>query len=325
MKVIVLHNADLSGLKPRPYPQDKAIIQTLRQAGHEIQDNFYVPEILEQMDHAELVFNLCDSFNDGKDEYLLVKKLEEKKVAFTGCTSETIFNCLNKYRLKLLLEKNGIKVTRAQLLVSSEEQLKLDFPLIVKPAQSNGSLGIEEDSVVSDLESFQKKLSTMLKEYGEVMAEEYIGGREFCVTMIGNEPSLFPILEIDYNDGYFLDKPKVLSYKAKWSKNSNVFKHTYSLLAAGLTAEETKNIQETALKAFKALKCCGYASVDLRMNEQGEVYVLEVNPNAYLAPESDLAKSAWITGMSYEQLLGQLMEFALERIGKLAVKVVLPA
>ena len=118
MKVIVLHNADLSGIKPRPYLQDKVIIQALRQAGHEIQDNFYLPEILEQMDHAELVFNLCDSFNDGKEEYLLVKKLEEKKVAFTGCTSETIFNCLNKYRLKLLLEKNGQKYQKK--LISRE-------------------------------------------------------------------------------------------------------------------------------------------------------------------------------------------------------------
>lgn len=321
MRVIVLHNTDFSGPEPRLYSQDKFIIQSLKSLDYGVANYFYAPEILDHLEEADLVFNLCDSFPDGKEEFLFVKSLEEKGWPFTGCSSETIFTCLNKYRLKLFLEKNNIKVAKAQLFVSTEQPLNLNFPLILKPAQSNASMGIEEDSVVFDLVSFQKKLSLMLKEYGEVLAEEYIEGREFCVIMLGNQPELLPILEIDYNHEYFIDKPKILSYKAKWSKNSNAFKHTYSVLAASLTDLERKNLQETAFQAFKALKCSGYASVDLRMNLQGEVYVLEINPNAYLAPESDLAKAAWAAGLSYEEILNKITGLALERFGKVPLAV----
>jgi D-alanine-D-alanine ligase len=145
-----------------------------------------------------------------------------------------------------------------------------------------------------------------------VLVEEYIGGREFNVPLIGNkDPERLAILEIDYSQ-HFENKPKILTYKAKWSKNSLDFKNTYSIIAE-LSKEDEEKIYSAAIAAYKAVLCTGYASVDLRMDESGNVFVIEVNSNCYIAPESDMLKAANYKGMSYDQLLNKIINYALER------------
>ena len=103
-----------------------------------------------------------------------------------------------------------------------------------------------------------------------------------------------------------------MTYKAKWSKNSLDFKNTYSIIAE-LFKEDEEKIYSTAIAAYKAVLCTGYASVDLRQDKNGEIYVLEVNPNCYIAPESDILKATISKGLSYDQLLDKIINYAVER------------
>ncbi len=310
MKLIALTNPDMHGEELRLYSQDKVIIQTLKNAGHEVHHYFYDPQILDILG-KNFIFNLCDSFPDGREEYIYVGLLEQKGLPFTGCPAETIYLCQSKFRQKAVFEEGKISHPPYQLFTSPAQEFNLKFPVILKPTQSNASMGIDDDSVVFDEKELRTKLAAVIEEFKEVMAEEYIDGREFCVPMMGNEdPEVLNILEINYADEYFLDKPKVLSYKAKWSRNSNAFKHTYSMLAENLSESERKKITALALSAYKAMGCQGYATADVRMNSQGEPFILEVNPNAYIAQESDLAKAAASKGMDYEAFLGRIIELA---------------
>ena len=315
MKLIALTNPDIHGEEQRLYSQDKVIIQTLKNAGHEVHHYFYDRKVLDILGKS-FIFNLCDSFPDGREEYAYVGLLEQKGFSFTGCPAETVYLCQSKFRQKAVFEDNGIAHPHYQLFTSSEQEFTLQFPVILKPTQSNASIGIDDDSVVFNEKELRTKLVAVMEEFKEVMAEEYIDGREFCVPMMGNEnPEVLNILEINYADEYFLDKPKVLSYKAKWSRNSNAFKHTYSMLAEGLNESDRKKVIDLALSAYKAMGCQGYATADIRMNSLGEPFILEVNPNAYIAQESDLAKAAASKGMNYEALLGKILELAKERCG----------
>ena len=321
LNIIALHN--ISSVKEEgdikilySYPQDVEIIKNIKKLQYNVSSVFFEEDKVKELkEDNSLVFNLCDAFVNPEDELKLIEDLEKYKISYTGCSALTTKICQNKYELKKLLEKMNIKCPRGQLFRNSEQKLddNLGFPLILKLIDENGSLGIDEDSVVFNEEQLRKKLSQLFSTFNKlILVEEYIEGREFNVPLIGNKnPERLAILETDYSQ-HFEDKPKILTYKAKWSKNSLDFKNTYSIIAE-LFKEDEEKIYSTAIAAYKAVLCTGYASVDLRQDKNGEIYVLEVNPNCYIAPESDILKATISKGLSYDQLLDKIINYAVER------------
>ena len=317
LNIVVLHN--ISSVKEDegikifyPYQQDIEIIRSIKKLPYNVSSKLYDGDLSDLKD--VLVVNICDAFSNPEDELNLIKNLEKNKLAYTGCGYETVKNCQNKFFAKKIFEESKIKTPLSRLFKNENESLgELKFPLILKLNNEDASIGLDEDSVVFNEEEQRKKLSQLFLKYNkEVLAEEYVEGREFNVPIIGNEnPEALNVLEIDYSKE-FENKPKILTYKAKWSKNSNDFKNTYSNIAK-IEDNEKEKIISAAIKAYKALKCTGYASVDVRMNDKNELFVIEINANCYIAPESDILKAALSQGISYEELLGKVINYAAER------------
>lgn len=320
MKILTLYSYEektASCPEGRIGAADSGVVEALRAAGHEVIAQHVDLGNLPDGKGYDIVFNLCDSFENANDEPKVPRGLKAKGVPYTGNDAETILLCNDKSISKMFMVKKGVRTPPFQVFASTKDTLdpQLRFPLIVKPVHEDASNGIDEDSVVPNEEKLRKKVAMILEEFKQpALVEEYIDGREFCVPVMGNEdPQILPILEIDYSEQYFENKPKHLSFKAKWSKQSNAFKNTYSVIAQNIDADLKKRIEDTARKAYTSLKMRGYGSVDMRVDNKGNVFVLEINTNCYIAPESDTVKAAKAMGIEYPQFLDKIANLALQR------------
>ncbi|MEW6617729.1 MAG: ATP-grasp domain-containing protein [Patescibacteria group bacterium] len=298
------------------WPVDKGIINEMKKSGHEIAAVIFDKSKNFNLSEYDLIFNLCDGFDDMRDETLIPEMAKKANVPCTGNTAEIIMASLSKLNIKNLLLKNNIPTPEFQVFETGGEELKmnLDTPVIVKPEYGHASEGIEADNVVFNEENMRKMIKQVIEENKcRALVERFIPSREFCVPMLGNnEPEALPMLEIAFPES-LEGKPKMLSYKAKWSKNSNLYKNTDSKIANEVEPELKKKIEDAAMGAYKALGCRGYATADVRVDENNNVYVIDVNPNCYIAGESDFVKAAAVLGMDHTQLLVKIMELALEQ------------
>ena len=317
MNVLVLCGSQEGKVgEDRFYPVDKEIIASLKKInGLEVTGQIYDEEELKKLskDDFSVVFNLCDSFIDGRKEGEMVEHLEKKHIPFTGNSSKPLLLCMDKPAVKKLLQSSHVPCPLFFSVSSSSSQLpeNIPFPVIVKPAHEHGSVGIDEDAVVFDKDKFQKKVAKIFEDVKQTLiVEQYIDGREYCIPIIGNaHPTVLPILEIDYSQ-HFEEKAKILSYKAKWSKQSQVFKNTYSRISH-MNEELKERLEAIAKKVYVAIGMRGYGTIDVRIDQFGNIYVIDVNMNSYIAPDSDLAKAAAHNGISYLDLLKKIMDFAI--------------
>lgn len=297
------------------WPVDKGIITEMKKSGNDVTAMIYAKGKHIELSGYDLVFNLCDGFDDMRDEIIIPEMTKKAGVPYTGNDGETILTSLSKLNIKKLLLKNNIPTPEFQVFETGDEELKmsLDTPVIVKPEYGHASEGIEISNVVFNEEDMRKKIKEIMAENKcKAFVERFIPSREFCIPMLGNkEPDALPMLEIDFPDN-MEGKPKMLSYKAKWSKNSNLYKNTDSFVAKGVEKELITKIENAAKGAFRALGCRGYATCDVRVDEKGNVYVIDINPNCYIAGESDFVKAAAVRGMDHTKLLMKMMDLALE-------------
>lgn len=317
MNVLVLCTGQENGFshEERFYPADKEIISALKKVDViTVTATLYDDtefSALKKEDGA-VIFNLCDGFTDGRKEAEIAEQLEKKQMHFTGNGSKALFLCMDKHAVKQKLQSAHLPVPLFFSLSSPHSPLPsvVPFPVIVKPAHEHGSVGIDEDAVVYDQEQLLRKVTKVSEECKQpLLIEQYVEGKEFCIPIIGNgHPLVLPILEIDYSE-HFEDKAKILSYKAKWSKNSNAFKNTYSRIAR-LDEELRTRLEAIAKNVYAVIGMRGYGTVDVRVDQFGNIYIIDVNSNSYIAPESDLAKAAQHSGMSYTDLLEKIVHYA---------------
>ncbi len=263
---------------------------------------------------ADLVFNLFEGF-DGQPETeaMVADMLFELALPYTGCPATVLALALDKARTKALLEAAGIDTPRYQLL--SPETLStfhLGYPCIVKPCGEDASHGLSQESVVDTFAALEKQLKRISKLFGgKALVEEFIDGREFNTTVLGNrEPSVLPISEIVYS--LPPNMPRILSFAAKWEPDSVYFDGTKAICPAEIGDTERGRIAEVALAAFQLLGCRGYARVDMRMDADGKANVLEINPNPDISPEYGAARQAGAAGITYNQLIERIVLLALE-------------
>ncbi|HOI30600.1 MAG TPA: ATP-grasp domain-containing protein [Melioribacteraceae bacterium] len=269
--------------------------------------NNYSPDvILNFVESVEGVSNL-ESYVAGLFDLL--------GIPYTGNNPICLGNCLVKSRTKQILNSHGIKTPRHYIAklnhIPTPKELLLRYPAILKLAREDASIGISEFSVVENHESLKQRLHYLFSTYKqEVIIEEYIEGRELNVAILGDQ--ILPISEIRF-DGLPDELPKIITYEAKWSPDSIYYKHTTPKCPAPLEKKLKIKIEQMAMDAYKALECRDYARVDIRLNSRNIPYVIEVNPNPDISPDSGFVRSAAAAGINYEDLLYRLTMLALER------------
>ncbi len=147
--------------------------------------------------------------------------------------------------------------------------------------------------------------------------EEYLDGREFNVSILGDgKPEVLAVSEIDFA-GLPEGLPRIVCYRAKWDEDSPMYKGTVPVCPADIPRELEDRIRQVALRSYRVLGCRDYARVDLRTDARGHLYVLEVNPNPDLGPKAGLARAARAAGCSYAELVLRISELALARGGRI--------
>ena len=271
----------------------------------------------------DIIFNLCESVDgDPTQEMNIAGLFELFKIPYTGSRAFSLGLALNKPLVKSLLSQNGIP-TAKHFVTSSSANIHLNghmFPMIVKPSREDASIGITNESVVSNEADLKRRIEYVLDEFKQpALVEEFIDGREINVSVVGNDKLItFPISEIDFT-GLPDDYPKIISYNSKWMYKTVEFANTKAVCPAqNLTKQEETTIIETAKKVYRLLGAADYARVDMRV-KNGIPYVLELNPNPDIAsdvPEdTGFTRSAKAHGWEYSYLIQQIIGFALKRWG----------
>ncbi|OGW04507.1 MAG: hypothetical protein A2889_01290 [Nitrospinae bacterium RIFCSPLOWO2_01_FULL_39_10] len=266
-----------------------------------------------------LIFNLCEAFNgDSSLESNVAAVFELLNVAYTGSPPSVIELTSDKEKTKQLLLQNNIPVP-AGLSINTVQNLEsgiwnLQFPLMVKPQSEDGSVGIDSDSVVFNFDALKEKFEYISDRYSQpVIVEEFIDGREFNVSILGNNPPhIFPVAEIDYSK-IPPNAPKILCYKSKWIKDSDSYRLTPSVCPAIISTEIENGIKEVALKTFEITGCRDYARIDIRLDNNQTPFVLEVNANPDISIDAGVAESAKADGWSYNKLIKGIVITAIER------------
>ncbi len=294
----------------------EAISQALESYGHVVVPLEATAELPRQLTDSpvDLVFNIAEGVEGRNREAAVPALCELMGIPYTGSDAATLSIALDKALSKKVLRQHGILTPEFQLMETGRERLspKLVFPLIVKPNQEGSSKGVSAHaSVVDDEASLRAVVRDLLEKYRQpALVEHYVAGREFTVGLLGDKrPRVLPAMEI-----LFLDKnnPRpVYDYQIKqeWEK------HVYYQCPAHLSAGEVKAIERVARDTFEALDCRDVARVDLRMDEGGNFYVLEVNPLPGLTPEySDLCLIAKAANIDYRSLIGEILSGGLKRL-----------
>jgi D-alanine-D-alanine ligase len=264
---------------------------------------------------VDLVFNLFEGFGGYPETEALVPEVAtEMGIPYTGCPSAAITLALDKAKTKAVLEKSGIATPRYQVL--SPETLStfhLSYPCIVKLRNEDASHGLSEKSVVHDFASLEGQVGVVSKLYGrEVLVEEFLDGQEFSATVLGDsEGTVLPVSEMTYS--LPPGKPRILTFAAKWEPDSPYFKGTKVVCPAQIPNDERERIAKTALAVFRRLCRRGYARVDMRLDGEGELNVMEVNPNPDISPGTGATRQAEAAGMSYTEFVAKIVSLALER------------
>ena len=257
---------------------------------------------------AELIFNLFEGFDDCPEaEARVAYILSDLGLTYTGCQGDALSLALDKARAKSILKEAGVDTPRYQLLDRKTlDAFHLNYPCIVKPCTEDASHGISEDSVVSDLATVARQVARVTDAFGgRALVEEYMEGREFNVTVLGNKsPEVLPISEIVYSLPPGM--PRILTFSAKWEPESVYFRFTSPICPAEIEPDVHDRIADAAISVFGLLGCSGYARVDFRLDAQGRPLVLEVNPNCDISPSSGAARQARAAGMTYSQFVERI-------------------
>jgi len=329
MLIALLHNADHDALEDDPGREARRdVINVAEALAHALTrgKRVAVPVAVGDQPLADfialgrhppdLVVNLCESVSgDSRGEMAASAVLELLGLPYTGSAPLALGLALHKDKAKEVLVARGVP-TPAFAVVSSRDELagvELPFPLIVKPVREDASVGVTFDSVVHDAGALRSAVEAVLAEFRQpALVERFIPGREVYVSFLGNSPrEVLPLSEIRFGKA-FEGRPRIVSYRAKWEPGSPECRDSPSVPCT-LPQPIQARVVDAALSAVAALGCRDYGRVDLRLSPEGEPYVIDINPNCDLHPQSGYARSAAAAGMDYAALGARLVEVALER------------
>lgn len=270
---------------------------------------------------TDFVLNLCDEgyYNDPRKELHVPALLEMLSIPYTGGGPQCLAFCYDKSLVRGIAKEMEIPVPEAYFIRPEEStfELPFGFPVIVKPNFGDSSFGITQRSVASSAEQLVNAISEIREKFGyekPVLIEEFLTGKDFTVGIIGNPPESYTVLPIIQEDYSALPAglPRICGYEAKWMPDSPYWQ--IKSVPADLPEDMEKVVVECCLKLFERLECRDYARFDWRVDSQGHPKILEVNPNPGWCWDGHLAKMAKLAGISYSQMLGEILRAAEDRL-----------
>jgi D-alanine-D-alanine ligase len=301
---------DLSAdLKSEAWKTEADVLGALRRLGCEVEylaihdDLEFVRRKLEIFP-ADLIFNLVEEFRNNRAlDQNIVSYLELNGVPFTGCGSTGLTLCRHKGISKKILGYHRIRVPQFAVLPRGGRSTRprwLPFPILIKPLKEEASTGIAQASFVENDDDFRERVTYVHEKLEQdVIAEEYIAGREFYVSILGNHRlEVLPLRELVFRE-VPPDEPRIATYKAKWD---DAYRKRWGIdthFAERLEPAVLRDIERTCRRIYHLLAIDGYARLDLRVTPENEVVFIEANPNPFLAQGEDFALSAEKGGLDY--------------------------
>lgn len=296
------------------------VVQTLREMGHEVLKVGVVDDLgiirRALLDwKPDLTFNLLEEFHGVTvyDHYV-ASYLELMKQPYTGCNPRGLLLARDKALSKQLMAWHRIPTPRFSVIEKGKKARrpgKLAFPIMVKSTTEDASLGVSRRSLVHSDEELEQQIGICHQETGtDALLEEYIEGRELYVGIIGNERLMnFPVWELTF-ESLPQGAPNIATAQVKWDCKYQKRVGVKTAEAKNLPDAMRAKIFRVCKRLFRALCLSGYARIDLRLKENGDIHVLEANPNPNLSYGEDFAESAEAAGIDYEQLLQRILNLA---------------
>jgi D-alanine-D-alanine ligase len=309
--------------KKKPVKHDREeIFEALEKLGHE--PSYHVldgrPQSLIALAKcsSDLIFNLTESYaGDDTKEMHVAAFLDLLEIPYTGAGPHAVILAQDKSIAKKMFAFHGIKSPyfATSYRGTIDHAHDIAFPLIVKPTSEDGSIGIGADAVVNSVKELMERVSYIQTEFDSpALIEEYIEGREIYAAILGSYESAhaLPLVELDLSK---LPKgvPRIASQDVKFERETEAYKLTKSAIAEDLDEETEARLTETAIKAYRAVKLRDYGRIDMRLSAKGDVYVIEANPNPWLSSGQEFAMAARKSGLSYTQMIGEIVELAMAR------------
>ncbi|HBH11953.1 MAG: D-alanine--D-alanine ligase domain protein [Clostridiales bacterium 38_11] len=275
---------------------DKHIIEKL--------EHFMTPAISGQI--SGMVFNLCYGIQ-GKGRYMHIPGvLEMMGIPYVGSAPDTHALAMNKVVTKIIIEKKGLPTPKFTVMERSDSDMRADmqYPLIVKPKDETSSLGLRK---VTNEAQLRKGVKAIFDAFTtQTLVEEYIDGREINVGLLGNNPVVaLPPVEL-----LFKEDPRIFTFEDKYNISG---RKVDKICPALLSKDETVKIQQLAIDTYNAVGCLDFARVDIRLDKEGNPYVLEINSMPGLNRDSSLVIAAKNKGLDFTAFINRLVEVAHER------------
>jgi D-alanine-D-alanine ligase len=295
------------------------LIDALKAVGHPVTrvrvETADITAILQQYDPEEaIVFNCCEEIPGIPHNCALAAEiLEMLGFTFTGASADALTLGQDKRQIKRCLEKAGIPTPNWEVFNSIDYITWDRFPAIVKPALEHCSYGITRDAVVQTPSELSQRVGFVLDELRQpAIVEDFIDGREFHIGVFGNgRLRLLPPGEIDYS-GFNDIHDRLCTYEANFDKASLAYHLTMPRMSCNLSRTELHIINQIATQAYLATGCRDYARMDIRM--QNDIFfVLDVNHNPDIGPETSMILGAGKLGYSYGQFGSLLVNLAAHR------------
>ncbi len=320
--VVVLHNVDPSW----PQADTAAVLDTVRQfvaalaaEGHRV---FEAPVTGADLEAAlapydpscHIVFNWCEEIPGiHRSDAQVTTRLGRLGYTYTGSPPDVLALTWDKGTVKAILSSHGIPTPAGRVMeTESLEDWRL-FPAIVKPAFEHCSTGVDSNAVVLDVQSLRDRVAYVRESFSQpALVEEFIDGREFHVTLWGNgRIRMLPPAEMDFSA--FADvRDRLCTFDSKFTPGSRHYEGIELRIPADLSRGELAALRRTSASAYRLLGCRDYARIDLRLRE-GVFYVLDINPNPDISPDTSLTYAAEAVGMTYGAFASRLVRLAAAR------------
>lgn len=302
----------------------QTIENTLQERGYQtvfidFNDINRATEILKN-DGIDLVFNVGERLNNSSLlEPHIASLFDMYQIPYTGSNPFTLSLCIDKIRVKKLLTYHNIPTAKWDYMYDLSDELRddLHFPLIVKPANTDNSIGISNDSVVTNRKQLQSRLEYVLTQlHRPALIEEYLEGDEYDVSIIGSEDDdlrVLPLARTIFDKlpaGYW----HICPFDFKFAEE-NIYKKlvTTQIPPKNVNHKLLKLITEIALDTYNILDCHDYGRVEIKLDKNDNPYILELNPNPSINQGNRVPTVAELVGMNYGDFIEEIIALAIKR------------
>jgi D-alanine-D-alanine ligase len=322
LPVLLLHNVDPSWESTDIAGVFEAVHRlklALQKEGHPVVEvpiwNSRLADTLKPFNpQGHIVLNWCEELPGApRSDFMVAQTLETLNFTYTGSSPHVLAFSWDKPAVKALLHKKGIATPRWQVVPIHKSAYWNYFPAIVKPTFEHCSHGITTDAVALNPQELKERIAFVQDVFHQpALIEDFIDGREFHVTLWGNGAiEALPAAEMDFTVFANL-RDRLCTFDSKFTPGSMHYEKIEVRVPAALDEHERLRLNQTALRAYKALGCRDYARIDLRYRN-GVFYVLDINPNSDLSPDTSMVYAAEAAGFSYGVVGSRLVNFAAQR------------